>query len=133
MVNTYLMSDDVMRILRYAIMVIFAAFAIVVFIVMPLTYMTDVAQGEGEIVEISGSGLTVMVQHVNYLGMNESIVNPISNITVGMCAEQINQYSRCDIGTKVRVSRYVTAIGDWWSVDAFIKSYSNSSGFIPIK
>jgi hypothetical protein len=132
MVNTYLMSDDVMRVLRYVIMAVFAVLLVLVFIVMPLIQTTGVAQGEGEIVEISGSGISVMVQHASYLGMNESIVNPIANITVGMCSDQVNQYFRCNIGTKVRISKYVSALGDWWSVDAIIKGYSNTSVFIPV-
>lgn len=132
MVNTYLLSEDVMRILKYVVFAITIVLAVLVFIVMPLTHMNGVAQGEGEIIEISSLGITVMVQHANFLGDNESIVNPIGNITVGMCFDQINQYFRCNIGTKVRVSKYVTAVGEWWSVDALIKNYSNSSGFIPI-
>jgi hypothetical protein len=125
--DTYLFSDDVMRILRYVLVAIGIVLAVIVFIVTPLTHMTGVAQGEGEIVEISSLGITVMVQHANYLGMNESIVNPVGNITAGICSEQINQYSRCSVGTKVRVSKYMTAIADWWSIDALIKSYSNVS------
>jgi hypothetical protein len=127
MVNIYLFSDDVMRVLRYVIIAVFAVLIVLVFIVMPLLQTAGVAQGEGEIVEISGSGISVMVQHANYLGVNESIVNPVANITVGLCSEQVNQYFRCNVGTKVRISKYVNAFAYWWGVDALIKNYSNVS------
>lgn len=130
--DTYLFSDDVMRIFRYVMIGISVVLLILIFIVMPLTNKAGVAQGEGEIVEISSAGISVMVQHANYLGTNESIVNPIGDVTVGICFDKINDYYRCNIGTKVRVSKYVSALGEWWSIDAIIKSYSNSSGFISI-
>jgi len=127
MVDSFLFSENAMRVYRYVIIGISITLLILVFIVIPMTNMNGVVQGEGEIVEISSSGISVVIQHVNYMGMNETFGNPVSNITVGICFDKINDYFRCNIGTKVRVSKYVSAIDDWWSIDAIIKGYSNTT------
>lgn len=130
--DSYLFSEGVLNVLKYALLAIGVVLAVLTFIVIPLTNTICVAQGEGEIVEISDFGVSVVVQHVTFLNINETIINPIGNITAGVCSEQVNQYYRCNIGAKVRISKYSSAIADWWSVDSIIKSYSNSTGFIPI-
>lgn len=103
-------------------------FSLIIVIVLSMVFLVvttvEIADTEGEIVEIGEFYYKVIIKNVIDLQEGVSITNPV-NLTVGVCFSEIYR-DRCDVGTKVGLSIYRNLVNEWWYQDSIIKSYNQS-------
>lgn len=74
----------------------------------------------GEIMRYDSSGYWVTVERVaDDTPVGVIIENPV-NVQSGLCSDSMN-ILRCQLGAKVKISRYENVFGsDWWMISGFV-------------
>lgn len=103
--------------------ILLVAMILVISLAVSLRNVVKVAEAEGEIIEMSEGFYKVIVKDVIFLEEGQ-VKNPV-NITAGFCFNELFR-DRCNIGTKVRLSKYRSLFAEWWVQDSIIKSYNQS-------
>lgn len=103
--------------------ILLIAMILVISLGVSLRNIVKVAEAEGEIVEMSEGFYKVIVKDVIFLEEGQ-VRNPV-NISAGFCFNDLFR-DRCNIGTKVRLSKYRSLFAEWWVQDSIIKSYNQS-------
>lgn len=105
------------------ILILLVAMILVISLAVSLRNIVKVAEAEGEIIEMSEGFYKVIVKDVIFLEEGQ-VKNPV-NITAGFCFNELFR-DLCNVGTKVRLSKYRSLFAEWWVQDSIIKSYNQT-------